>query len=165
MNLPQKSGQKWRKVWLVPVLLALLPVTVSAHPGGRDADGGHVCWTNCEEWGLKPGQYHFHEPGTNKPILPLPATAPVLEETTPAPPPPPPVVQVQQSKQSSDDGFSYDIYWIVVSFIIAVILSIIVAIVNFIDRLSVSSVNWLTKLLWRGGKKEPDKKKDNGINL
>lgn len=33
---------------------------VHAHPGRTDSSGGHTCRTNCEKWGLKYGEYHFH---------------------------------------------------------------------------------------------------------
>jgi hypothetical protein len=33
----------------------------SAHPGNTDASGGHTCRTNCADWGLYTGQYHYHE--------------------------------------------------------------------------------------------------------
>ena len=33
-----------------------------AHPGGRDAQGCHVCKTNCEKYGVKPGVRHCHGP-------------------------------------------------------------------------------------------------------
>ncbi|QLC85419.1 YHYH domain-containing protein [Priestia megaterium] len=32
-----------------------------AHPGRTDEDGGHTCYTNCEEWGLEYGEYHYHD--------------------------------------------------------------------------------------------------------
>ena len=32
----------------------------SAHPGRTDKNGGHTCKTNCAKWGLKNGQYHYH---------------------------------------------------------------------------------------------------------
>ncbi|MDZ5472700.1 YHYH domain-containing protein [Bacillus sp. 31A1R] len=34
---------------------------VEAHPGNTDASGGHTCRTNCEEWGLNDGEYHYHD--------------------------------------------------------------------------------------------------------
>lgn len=37
--------------------------TASAHPGRTDANGGHTCHTNCAKWGLKDGEYHFHNGG------------------------------------------------------------------------------------------------------
>ncbi|WP_412728633.1 YHYH domain-containing protein [Cytobacillus kochii] len=36
---------------------------VYAHPGRTDSNGGHTCRTNCEKWGLKYGEYHFHNGG------------------------------------------------------------------------------------------------------
>lgn len=32
-----------------------------AHPGKLDKNGGHTCHTNCEKYGLKKGQYHYHK--------------------------------------------------------------------------------------------------------
>ncbi len=32
-----------------------------AHPGNTDEDGGHTCYTNCEDWGLEYGEYHYHD--------------------------------------------------------------------------------------------------------
>jgi len=34
---------------------------VYAHPGNTDEDGGHTCYTNCEDWGLEYGEYHYHD--------------------------------------------------------------------------------------------------------
>lgn len=45
------------------VLLLLLPVVASAHPGRTDANGGHYCRTNCAKWGLKDGEYHYPNGG------------------------------------------------------------------------------------------------------
>lgn len=33
---------------------------VYAHPGGLDSNGGHTCRSNCEQYGLTTGQYHYH---------------------------------------------------------------------------------------------------------
>jgi|GEM_PF-3800254 len=43
----------------------LLPSAVLAHPGGTDTSGGHVCRTDCEQWGLKYGEYHYHDAEDN----------------------------------------------------------------------------------------------------
>jgi hypothetical protein len=43
--------------------LAALPSTASAHPGNTDNRGGHTCSTNCEQYGLGYGEYHFHNGG------------------------------------------------------------------------------------------------------
>lgn len=45
----------------------LLPSIAFAHPGGTDAKGGHYCRTDCEQWGLKYGEYHFHD-ADDKPV-------------------------------------------------------------------------------------------------
>lgn len=42
-----------------------LPSVVNAHPGRTDANGGHTCRTNCEKWGLKYGEYHYHNGGSS----------------------------------------------------------------------------------------------------
>lgn len=44
---------------LILVLLITSPQTF-AHPGGTDANGGHVCRTNCDSWGYEYGEYHTH---------------------------------------------------------------------------------------------------------
>lgn len=44
--------------------LLLLPYTASAHPGRTDSNGGHTCRTNCAKWGLKNGEYHYHNGGS-----------------------------------------------------------------------------------------------------
>lgn len=41
------------------LLLSFVPLA-SAHPGRTDANGGHTCKTNCAKWGLKDGEYHYH---------------------------------------------------------------------------------------------------------
>lgn len=48
------------KYLLTAFLILLFPIVTFAHPGRTDAKGGHTCKTNCENWGLKYGQYHFH---------------------------------------------------------------------------------------------------------
>lgn len=52
-----------RKVLFASVLLlSVMQGSVAfAHPGRTDSKGGHTCNTNCEKWGLKLGEYHFHE--------------------------------------------------------------------------------------------------------
>lgn len=32
-----------------------------AHPGNTDSSGGHTCRTNCGNWGLNYGEYHYHD--------------------------------------------------------------------------------------------------------
>lgn len=47
-------------------IILLLPSIISAHPGRTDSNGGHVCRTNCEKWGLEYGEYHHHNGGGSK---------------------------------------------------------------------------------------------------
>jgi uncharacterized protein (DUF486 family) len=52
-----------RKTFILSLLLALLisnTFSTFAHPGRTDKNGGHTCRTNCAKWGLKYGQYHYH---------------------------------------------------------------------------------------------------------
>lgn len=48
-------------ICLFTILLSF-PSFTEAHPGRTDVNGGHSCWTNCENWGLVYGQYHYHQP-------------------------------------------------------------------------------------------------------
>ncbi|CAM4083046.1 hypothetical protein BAMA_16710 [Bacillus manliponensis] len=50
-----------KKIFLCIFIWMLSPHVIYAHPGNTDANGGHTCWTNCEEWGLEYGEYHFHD--------------------------------------------------------------------------------------------------------
>lgn len=46
-------------IMVLALLLSFVPLA-SAHPGRTDANGGHTCKTNCADWGLKNGEYHYH---------------------------------------------------------------------------------------------------------
>ena len=46
---------------IIVLLMAITPI--SAHPGRTDANGGHYCRTNCAKWGLRDGEYHYHNGG------------------------------------------------------------------------------------------------------
>ncbi|OMC76821.1 MBL fold metallo-hydrolase [Paenibacillus odorifer] len=82
---------------IVPIfmslVLLLMPVLAEAHPGRTDANGGHYCRTNCAKWGLKDGEYHYHNGGSSnsKPAATAkPAVKPTAKPTakptsTPAP--------------------------------------------------------------------------------
>lgn len=70
--------------FLLTLLLALVPYTLNANasPGGLDGNGGHTCRTNCAKYGLKTGQYHYHnsdgtisitKPSTSNPTKPAAA--------------------------------------------------------------------------------------------
>lgn len=47
------------------VLLLMSTSAAAAHPGRTDSKGGHTCRTNCERWGLKYGEYHYHNGGSS----------------------------------------------------------------------------------------------------
>lgn len=68
-----------------------------AHPGRTDKNGGHTCRTNCEKWGYKTGEYHFHNKkestpsnssATTSPTTSAPAAA-AAPKSTPKPAPKP----------------------------------------------------------------------------
>lgn len=44
---------------LLVATLALVTLA-DAHPGRTDSRGGHTCRTNCPDWGLNYGEYHYH---------------------------------------------------------------------------------------------------------
>ncbi len=46
-------------------IVAAVPSAAMAHPGATDDRGGHTCRTNCEQYGLSYGQYHFHNGNDN----------------------------------------------------------------------------------------------------
>lgn len=41
----------------------MTPMITNASPGGLDANGGHTCRTNCSQYGLTTGEYHYHRNG------------------------------------------------------------------------------------------------------
>ena len=43
------------------LLLMIIQGNVYAHPGRTDSSGGHTCRTNCSQWGLEDGEYHYHD--------------------------------------------------------------------------------------------------------
>jgi hypothetical protein len=47
-------------IYFFIILFIISSNSVSAHPGRTDSSGGHTCRTNCEQWGLDYGEYHFH---------------------------------------------------------------------------------------------------------
>lgn len=59
-------------------LFLLPPSQVFAHPGGRDANGGHTCRTNCAQYGLQDGEYHCHTATCT-----LPSQTPTTSTTPP----------------------------------------------------------------------------------
>lgn len=49
-----------KKILILSFLL-FFPVIAMAHSGGTDSKGGHYCYTGCELYGLKTGEYHYHD--------------------------------------------------------------------------------------------------------
>ncbi|WP_342431098.1 YHYH domain-containing protein [Neobacillus sp. FSL H8-0543] len=47
------------------VFISSVPLSVFAHSGRTDSGGGHYCWTNCSQYGLSYGQYHYHNGGSS----------------------------------------------------------------------------------------------------
>jgi hypothetical protein len=54
---------KFIQILIISGLLA--PIGVIAHSGGLDSNGGHYCWTDCEEKELQTGEYHYHDDEDN----------------------------------------------------------------------------------------------------
>lgn len=51
-----------KKLLLILAIILILPSNiVFAHPGRTDSQGGHTCKTNCEKWGYKQSEYHYHQ--------------------------------------------------------------------------------------------------------
>lgn len=66
------------KIFLFLILMIIFPYPVNAHPGHLDSNNGHKCFSNCDQYGLKYGQYHSHSGhnGYNGPLGPRKAIAP-----------------------------------------------------------------------------------------
>jgi micrococcal nuclease len=71
--------RKFLTIALSLVMLFGLVTPTFAHPGKLDKNGGHTCHTNCEKYGLKKGQYHYHK--QQKPTT-KPSTKPSTKPTT-----------------------------------------------------------------------------------
>ncbi|RFB14713.1 YHYH domain-containing protein [Bacillus sp. HNG] len=52
---------KRKCIGIITILLVLYPAVAFGHPGNTDSNGGHTCKTNCAEWGLYYGEYHYHD--------------------------------------------------------------------------------------------------------
>lgn len=86
-------------LFVFTLMLVFMPFATNianAHPGKTDANGGHICWTNCGKWGLKSGQYHYHN-ADGSASLTKPTTKP-----TPAPKPAHLSVYIDGVKQTYD---------------------------------------------------------------
>lgn len=77
MNLISHGVVSLFKLVIFIILISLILDTACAHPGRTDSKGGHTCRTNCDQWGLNYGEYHFHNsysaPPTPAPITPNPS--------------------------------------------------------------------------------------------
>ena len=49
------------KKGLLMVAFLLIAGLAWGHPGRLDENGGHTCWKDCEKYGLKTGEYHYHK--------------------------------------------------------------------------------------------------------
>jgi len=59
------SNLMLKKILFLFIIFILFPISLSAHSGGTDLSGGHHCWTDCEKFDLKYGEYHFHDKDKN----------------------------------------------------------------------------------------------------
>lgn len=86
--------------FLSVLILTFLPFTINAqaHPGGLDGNGGHYCRTNCAKWGLKNGQYHYHN-ADGSVSLTKPSAKPAPK---PVPKPAPLSIYIDGVKQTYD---------------------------------------------------------------
>ena len=127
---------------LILLFAMLSPAVSQSHPGGRDANGGHYCREKCEEYGLEVGQYHRHEPGTNK-LLPEEQQEPPPPDTEPSAPKP--------------DNLSGSDSWSMFKFTFA--LSGALCLFCWFVSMLVKLISKGSKLIWRQGrkKKNPDK--------
>jgi endonuclease YncB( thermonuclease family) len=82
--------KKIKYLFLLLVFAVAIPSQVLAHPGRTDSSGGHTCRTNCEQYGLEYGEYHYHNGGGSS----TPSSSSPTLTPTPAPTPAPrPVAQ------------------------------------------------------------------------
>lgn len=102
-----------RRIRILKFLVAiffLLPFFAEAHPGGVDANGCHVCHTNCEKYSVPYEVLHCHvKTGTTTQIvIPTPTPSP-----TKAPDPPKiskpiqnPAPKIEEKKVSTTSQFN-----------------------------------------------------------
>tara|TARA_B100000242_G_C43006588_1_gene467802 strand:+ start:180 stop:1295 length:1116 start_codon:yes stop_codon:yes gene_type:complete len=55
-----KNGTKLLFLFTFIFTLFLVTENTQAHSGRTDGSGGHTCRTNCEQYGLSYGEYHYH---------------------------------------------------------------------------------------------------------
>lgn len=72
-------------LFLLILVLSFVIFTLNANasPGGLDKNGGHYCRTNCAKYGLKTGQYHYHN-ADGSITLTKPVTKPTVKPAAPA---------------------------------------------------------------------------------
>ena len=63
--------------WALLLFVLIFPLLAFAHPGGRDANGCHVCRTNCDKYGVLFNAKHCHVKATTTPQSPISIPAPV----------------------------------------------------------------------------------------
>lgn len=60
--------REMKKIFII-IIFALILFSFNnycfAHPGNTDSSGGHTCRTNCTDWGLYYGEYHYHNTSNN----------------------------------------------------------------------------------------------------
>lgn len=56
----------YRNIFTSLIIILFLSGQVHSHPGRRDSKEGHTCRTNCEQYGLKTGEYHLHGGSNSK---------------------------------------------------------------------------------------------------
>ena len=75
-------------IFSLVISILAFPNISFAHPGRTDSSGGHTCRTNCTNWGLSSGEYHYHR-SKGVPQAKEPVTSTYGENgtgyTTPAP--------------------------------------------------------------------------------
>eukprot|EP00828_Plagiopyla_frontata_P044423 TRINITY_DN7248_c0_g1_i2.p2 TRINITY_DN7248_c0_g1~~TRINITY_DN7248_c0_g1_i2.p2 ORF type:complete len:174 (-),score=22.39 TRINITY_DN7248_c0_g1_i2:441-962(-) len=99
------------KKGFLTVVFLLMAGLAWAHPGGLDENGGHRCLTDCEKYGLKPGEYHYHKtPPPKQEAVPTAMPEKQVEQQTIEPqkttkPPVTPPVKAEKS------GFAGKLFW------------------------------------------------------
>ena len=56
-------------IYQITIAILFFSINISiawTHPGGTDSKGCHTCYTDCEKWGLRYGEYHCHSGGTGR---------------------------------------------------------------------------------------------------
>lgn len=70
-----------RKILLILIIFSIIILPISGHPGRTDSNGGHYCRTNCEKWGLKNGEYHYHNSGSTASPTSTSTVSPTASQT------------------------------------------------------------------------------------